>query len=760
MEEPKAQETPSVLDEIALFSAAADEVLNNDENVATSSLASGLGSMLLTEWGVAEKDRLETEYRWLMDLRQYKGIYEADEEQRIGKDRSRSFARTTRVKVKTLDARMFDLLYPASNQDNWDLDRTPKPSVSNEHRARIIQALSAEGNQPTEGDIEAAINADMDARAGRMRTVIKDQLVEARIRRLAKKVLHSGHLFGCGIIKGPLVEHKNATRYTNTGDGWVMESVTKKVPLIEFMPVWRFYPSFSATELRDLPYVWDRMILSRASLQGIVQNMAGNVDVKAIKDYITANPAGAVETKHWEQELRVLGEAEKKVADTNAGMYEILSRWGYINAEDIVSSGLLGKDNVISEEDLYRTFFCNAWILPNGKLVKLVMYPYMTMEDVFHLYRIEEDETSILPEGLASILRDTQRDSNASRRMILDNGAICAGPQLEVNLKLLSKLVDPNTIKAFKLWFRNGTEPQYPAVREINFSSHLNELSLIKKMCDEEFDEVSALPRYMTGENAVSGAAGTARGMSMLMGAVGVIIKDLAGEYDEGITISLMQAMFKWNMRHSDDESIKGDFDISATASTSLVAKEVRTAELANFVSTIQPEERQYMKWYKSLSARIMAAELGSDIICSEDEASKIDADESGRELQDRMTSLQLEILEQNVKKISEQVADIKASRISKTVQTTYAAMQSGGVAATNPAAAAAGDEILRSAGWEDAHPQETTAQAMATPVDGAVPTEPIEEIARAVTPSSEVGSHVGMMSGFKTPEIEEGDKP
>ena len=83
---------------------------------------------------------------------------------------------------------------------------------------------------------------------------------------------------------------------------------------------------------------------------------------------------------------------------------------------------------------------------------------------------------------------------------------------------------------------------------------------------DNLFDTVHV---YMSGDNATSGAAGTSSGLSMLMGAVNIVIKDLLTSFDEGVTIPFIQALYHWNMQFHADPKIKGDFDIVATGSAS-----------------------------------------------------------------------------------------------------------------------------------------------------------------------------------------------
>jgi hypothetical protein len=92
-------------------------------------------------------------------------------------------------------------------------------------------------------------------------------------------------------------------------------------------------------------------------------------------------------------------------------------------------------------------------------------------------------------------------------------------------------------------------------------------------------DEVSA-PRFMQGSSQVKGAGETASGLSMLMGAVNVNLKDLVKDYDDNITAPFIEALYHWNMNFSQDPSIMGDFEIEARGSTALMAREIRSQKL------------------------------------------------------------------------------------------------------------------------------------------------------------------------------------
>ena len=183
-------------------------------------------------------------------------------------------------------------------------------------------------------------------------------------------------------------------------------------------------------------------------------------------------------------------------------------------------------------------------------------------------------------------MRDVQDLVNASFRAMLDNAAISAGPQIEANLDLLSEDEDPTDIYPFKVWLRTGegAEAQYPAIRVSEIPSYTMNFLQMNEAFEKYGDEVTTIPRYMWGDNA-EGAGRTASGLSMMMGSVNITIKDQVRNFDKGITEPFIRAMYYWNMQFNEDESIKGDYSVKATGTTSLIAKEVYANSLMQFAN-------------------------------------------------------------------------------------------------------------------------------------------------------------------------------
>lgn len=721
--------------------AAAEQLAQQDD--APPAQVDALGATLLAEFAQAELDRRQTEERWLKDLRQYKGQYDPEVLAKIGPNRSKAFVRKTRVKIKTIDSRVADLLFPAGTEKNWEIDTTPVPSVSPEQKQAVAAQLqqmamaqaqtqaqaAAQAGQPAPPQqgpakvapemVEQAILVMAKQASKKMAKVIEDQLVEARYKDVAIKTVHSGHLYGTGVMKGPLVERKIRTRFVQQGNSWVPKSETYVVPFVDYVPLWRFYPDMSATELDQCRYAYERHQMTKADLVDLSQRKSFNK--QRIVDYIKSNPAGEIKLRYFDNELRVIGE-RNSTQGNKAGTYEVLERWGWLDGAQLKDAGVK-----IPEERIHETFFSNVWLLPNGEIIKAVLQPINGVTWPYHMYYFDKDETSIFAEGIATIMRDDQTMINASTRMILDNGAITSGPQLEVNPSLLASLDRVDEVFPWKIWLRNNASPGSPAVRTIEMPNNLAALSNIADRFENNADETTAIPRYLTGENAASGAAGTASGMSMLMGAANIVIKDLITSYDEGITRPFLQALYRWNMQFHKDNSIKGDFDVKARGAASLVQKEVRARQLNEFSQLTANElDAPFIKRDALLRQRAEANEL-SDVVKTEDEVAAeqnngmIQAQQQAAVAQQQLVLAELEkkvaVLTAQAAKAMAEVDLIAAKTVSTKVEAVYAALQAGGTATSTPMIAPAGDEILRSSGWKDATPDPSIAQLSGPPV-------------------------------------------
>ncbi len=703
-----------------------------------------LGGIFLGEFETAKADKRAVEDRMLTDLRQFRGKYEPEEIAAM-EGRSEVFNRKTRVKVRTTTARMMDLLFPAKKQNNWTVEPTPNPSVSPQTRAKAKALLRiALGKEPQKGDIDEAVRQIVGKSCDAMQTTIEDQLVEANYKAVARKVIRSGNLFGTGILKAPLVQisEKTSFAFNDQNNRWEPHTTRRPTPFVDYVPVWRWYPDMSSTCLEDCLYTYEHHSFGRHQMMGLANRKS--FDRAAIIEHIRTNPMGASEMMEYEEDLKELGERqEQRFIDTNR--YDLIERWGWITAEQLQGCGI-----EIPDEQMHEAFFGNVFILPTGQVVRASLKPPVPgMLYPYHLYYFDWDETSIWGEGLAAIMRDDQSMLNAATRMVLDNGAAASGPNIEINSRLVPTTDRPKWWRPWKMWWRTGDDPTTPAIRVHEVASRVQELSAIAGIFDNNCDENSGIPRYLSGENATQGAAGTARGLSMLMGNTAILLNDQITAYDDGITIPFIGGMYKWNMYFNPDPAIKGEFDVHATGASSTVAKEILSQELTAFAQSVNnPMDAPFIKRQQMLSQRAEAAGL-SDIVKTEEEVNQEQNTEAGKAQQQLMQAqqqLQMAQLEAQANKTMAEaqkaladVERIKAQTLNLKVEAAYAAMEAAGVAVTNAHIAPAGDEILRSAGWQDATPQTQT------------PVAPPQAQPNIQPPQS---PHHGQRAGIETPGI------
>lgn len=730
------------------YAVAAAEALSTDGGAIA---LDALGTELLQEFVKAEADRKQHEERWIRDLRQYRGQYDPEVLQLIGAKRSKAFVRKTRVKIKTVDSRVADLLFPAGRDRNWAIEPTPKPTISEDQRkqveqmllqqaqaqlAAIQQQMAAQGQPPqpmqppqvTQQAIDEAIRLAAVETAKAMTKTIDDQLTETRYKEVSVKAIHSGHLYGTGIVKGPLVERRVRTRFVNEAGAWKPKAEVYVVPFIEYVPIWRWYPDMSASSLDQCRYVYERHSMSRHQLAELADRKSFRAD--RIRTYINTHPDGQVQLRWIDNELRLIGE-RSSTQGNKGGQYEVLERWGWLPGEKLRNIGVK-----VPDDRLHETFFSNVWLLPNGEVIKATLQPIDGVTWPYHLYYFDKDETSIFGEGLATIMRDDQIMINAAIRMMLDNAALTAGPMYEVDVKLLSSVEKVDEIYPHKVWPRNGTAPGTRAVHVVDVPTKIGDLTAMANLFEQNADEVTAIPRYMSGENSTSGAAGTSSGLSMLMGAVNIVVKDLITSWDTGVTESFIRSTYHWNMKFNPDPAIKGDYDVKAIGTASLVAKEVRARTLAEFAATTaNPMDAPFIKRHALLQQRAEAAEL-SGVVKTEEEL-KNDPEgamaQAQAQLQQQLAAAQLAELQAKAAKsmadaevakvrAQEMLANIElivAKAVEAKVGAAYAALQAAGVAVSSPHIAPAGDEILRSSGWQDTTPNPTIAQLAGPAVQG-----------------------------------------
>jgi len=624
-----------------------------------------LGGHLHSLWIVTEAERSGMELRWLDDLRQYKGIYPSHVRANMTKGKANAFIGLTRTKIQAVDARIMDLNFPTSEEMNWTIKPSPEPELPFE----IVNAKAtawAEKNQrpPTPEDIAMIVMEDAKGRSALMSKRIKDQLTEARYRDVMRKVVHSGNLYGTGVMKGPLVDYKDAKSWVMGEDGnWVMKTEQKMLPYIEATSVWDTYPDMSATEPDDLRFVFQRHVMPRSEL--VELSNREDFDSVAIMEHIKTNKNGTAIYKTYEQELRTLDSERTNPNERIDYMserkkrYEVIEFWGSIDAEDIRDSGY----DLPAELDGLE-LLANVWML-RDKVIKFEIAEVQSIGIPYYWYYYNKDETCIFGEGVPVVMRDTQRLFNAAVRALCDNTAGSAGPVYEVNEDLIAPGQNLDNIGPWTTVYRGGRgiEAQHPAIRVHTIQSNAQLYIQLINLFSTLADESSAIPKYLHGSaQGMQGAGRTMGGLSMMLGQSVTVVKEQVRCLDDYVVKRFIRNMYFWNMELGDNPDIKGDFEVSAEGSASLIAKEVRAEKLISYLqSTANPLDASMVNRPYLHREIVKCLDLGEMAVKSDETIAAEQA--SGQQQAQQMQMMQQAIMELQsyIKQLEQRV---KASHI------------------------------------------------------------------------------------------------
>jgi hypothetical protein len=584
-----------------------------------SGIIDSIGITMRTLFEQAEKDRRPYEDEWLKDLRQYKGQYEPEVEKNIKNNRSKAFIRLTRTKVRTMDARAGDLLFPSGGDKNWSISPTPEPDIPVEKKIEIGSILAQEskdGMAPEEEEVEDAIKEFAKETCKRMESTMDDQLMEADYEEKCRKVIHQGHVLGTGILKGPLVETRARKSWQDTGNGYQINEVEERKPYYERCDLWNYYPvDLMVNDLRESDS-FERHIMTKAELRKLARRP--DFDSKKILAYITGHKSGDIQIKYHEQELKNINGSLDAVYDRR-NKYEVLEYWGYMDGQDLQDCGC-----EINDDELHLEFEANVWVL-GTYVIKAVLNPTAQKEKPYNFYLFESDDTGPFGVSIPSILRDTQTLFNAAIRITIDNAAITAGPVGEVNINALHESEDPTDIYPFKMFLRDdvGVDASIPALRFHKIESHTAEMIRLAHVFKELGDEASTIPSYMHGESD-KGVGRTVGGLSMLMGAANITVKDVVKNFDDGITEPTIEALYHWNMQFNPKENIKGDFKVKARGSSSLVAKEIQAKQLSEFHNSLESEDAPYVDRGELRRHMARAMDMPEGVVRSKEDADEV----------------------------------------------------------------------------------------------------------------------------------------
>lgn len=607
-EEDRDFETDSFMEQAESYN-----IEDTDEGDHVDEETGSLAHFVRERFTRAEKARYSDENRWLAAYRNYRGMYGPDV-QFTETEKSKIFVKVTKTKTLAAYGQITDVLF-GNNKFPLVVDPTSLPegvveAVHFEPDPQMQKALDQQKPSQPEQDIPAEARrllpgettsdlrerlAGMTAKlepiadklkegpgntptaqtlypaqiaAKKMQKKIHDQLEESHASKSLRQCAFECALFGTGIMKGPMALDKEYPRWNDDGE---YDPVYKTIPSVESVSIWDFYPDPESHNMEEAEFVIQRHKMSRSQMRELKRRPYFRKN--AIE---TAMSYGAGFQKEWWEQVM-----EDDQQEVTTERYEVLEFWGYVDAEMLENEGV-ELDDSLEDVDVINM---NVWVC-NGKVIRAVMNPYTPQLIPYYAVPYEVNPYSFFGVGLAENMEDSQTLMNGFMRLAVDNAALSGNLLIEVDETSLAPGQDMS-IYPGKVFRRQAGAPGQ-AIFGTKFPNVSNENMQMFDKARVLADESTGFPSYAHGQTGVQGVGRTASGISMLMDAASGSIKTVVKNFDDYLLGPMGKALFSFNMQFDYDPEIKGDLEVKAQGTSSLMANEVRSQRLMQFLGVVQ----------------------------------------------------------------------------------------------------------------------------------------------------------------------------
>ena len=629
-----------IMEEDAIHLEDAEE--SKDEDIAN------LVPFIIDRYKRAEDFRYQDEERWIKAYRNYRGLYGTDV-QFSEAERSRVFIKVTKTKTLAAYGQIVDVLF-ANNKFPLSIDPTqlpdgvagdvhfdPKESPEVREVMDSPYGFAGDGKDLQPGDTQNTLNERLGEYANklgeiegvregvgrtgtaitfspalvaakRMQKKIHDQLEESGASKHLRSTSFEMALFGTGVMKGPFAIDKE---YPNWDDEGEYNPLIKTVPQVSHVSVWNFYPDPDANNMDEAQYVIERHKMSRSQLRALKKRPYFRDSV--IDDVITRGEN--YEKLYWEDDL------SDYAPQHDIDRFEVMEYWGTVDIE------LLEEQDITIPKDLQDLdeLQANIWVC-NGRLLRVVLNPFKPARIPYMAAPYELNPYSFFGVGIAENMDDTQTLMNGFMRMAVDNAVLSGNLLIEVDETNLVPGQDL-TVYPGKVFRRQGGAPGQ-ALFGTKYPNVSSENMMMFDKARQLSDESTGFPSFAHGQTGVSGVGRTASGISMLMGAAAGGIKTVIKNVDDYLLRPLGEGLFQFNMQFDFDPDIKGDLEVSARGTESLMANEVRSQRLMQFLGvTSNPALAPFAKFNYIIREIAKSLDLDPDKVTNNMDEAAIQAE-------------------------------------------------------------------------------------------------------------------------------------
>ena len=528
----------------------------------------------------------------LAQIRQFKG--------------SEVYARVIALKARGATA-MLREVYLGGDRP-WGLDPTPDPGLPEDMLATIAQLVDMETQNVLRLGGQLDLNALRDRMTGLIGSarraakkkakveaktaedMLDDLLVEGGFYEALMAVLTDLSYFPLACLKGPVVRIVPDIVWRNGA------AITEQRAKLFWnrVPTFDLYFTPGVQNIADGDVI-EKLRLTRADLNDLL-GLPGYRE-EAIRQVLDDFGSGGLSAWHDSTDSeRAQGESRESPQTNRSGLISCLEYHGSVQGKLLRDYGM-GVEEIPDE---LRDYSVQVWLI-DKHVIKAQITPNPRKRHPYYVTSFEKVPGTPVGNALPDILADIQDVCNATLRALVNNQAMASGPQVVVDEERLSVLEDGDEMYPWKRW-RVKSDPLVPqsqANPPISFfqpQSNAQELLAVYSFFSAQADELSAIPRYITGSDKLGGAGRTASGLAMLMGNASKILQMVASNVDNDIIKQSLQGLYDMVMLTDTTGKFRGDEAIRVRGVEVAVQRETnRQRQIELLQATMNPIDMQIM---------------------------------------------------------------------------------------------------------------------------------------------------------------------
>ena len=571
----------------------AAEKRSKDLSKISSEEATDLANYIRQRFEKAVRHRrvISVDDELIRDMRAYNGQYDPGKLQEIEQfGGSAVYSRLMSMKCRGATALLRNV-YMNSDRP-WTLEPTADPVIPESierHIATLVHqevlAMNQQGKVVSQADIHDRLENLYDATKLAERRKAEEEAKKAQMK--VDKILEEGEFYQAlseflsdlpvykyAVIKGPVTRRTTQLKWDNKRK---MHAHEEAKFFWQRVSPWDIWFSPGATQIENTE-VFERQRMSVMDLYNLI-GLPGyrEEDIRAIIEAYEGRGF-----KEWIQIFdyeRAQMEGRNNVLDDN--FINAIEFHGHILGRYLMEYGLPGVT------DPMKPYFITAWMV-DKRIFKVMLNPSPRLRVPYYVTSFDKMPGTLYGNGIPALANDITDVINATLRALVNNISISSGPQVVYDEELINPSQD-DSLYPWKRWKYTG-DPSNPNRVPVSFfqpQSNAQELMAIIDKFSTMLDDVSTIPRYLTGSGANSGAGRTASGLSMLINNANKTLQNVADNIDNDVFQPLLQMLYDFIMLTDDTGMLRGDENIIVDGVRQASKQEQDLTRQMEFLNTI-----------------------------------------------------------------------------------------------------------------------------------------------------------------------------